>query len=105
VFIATQHDSHAPLAEAALRAGKAVWLEKPAALDEASLESLAQAVRETGRFLSLGYNRRFSPHARAIRDAFAARGGPMAIQYTVAAGPTPGGTWHVDPTVGGGRIV
>jgi predicted dehydrogenase/threonine dehydrogenase-like Zn-dependent dehydrogenase len=105
VFIATQHDSHASLAEAALRAGKAVWLEKPAALDEASLESLARAARETGGFLTVGYNRRFSAHARAIRGAFASRGGPLAIQYTVAAGPTPGGTWLVDPAVGGGRIV
>jgi predicted dehydrogenase len=105
VFIATQHDSHAPLAEAALRARKAVWLEKPAALDEAQLESLARAVRETGGFLSIGYNRRFSSHARAIRAAFAARGGPMAIQYTVAAGPTPRDSWLVDPAAGGGRIV
>jgi predicted dehydrogenase/threonine dehydrogenase-like Zn-dependent dehydrogenase len=105
VFVATQHDSHAPLAEAALRARKAVWLEKPAALHEAQLDALARAVRETGGFLTVGYNRRFSSHARAIRAAFAARGGPMAIQYTVAAGPAPGGTWLVDPAVGGGRIV
>ena len=105
VFIATQHDSHAPLAEAALRAGKAVWLEKPVALDEAQLESIARAVRETSGFLSVGYNRRFSSHARAIRDAFAARGGPMSIQYTVAAGPTPRDSWLVDPAAGGGRIV
>ncbi len=105
VFIATRHDSHAPLAEAALRARKAVWLEKPAALDEMQLESLARAVRETGGFLSVGYNRRFSSHARAIREAFAARGGPMAVQYTVAAGPTPRDTWLVDPAAGGGRIV
>jgi predicted dehydrogenase/threonine dehydrogenase-like Zn-dependent dehydrogenase len=105
VFVATQHDSHAPLAEAALQAGKAVWLEKPAALHEDELESLARAVRETGGFLCVGYNRRFSSHARAIREAFAARGGPMAITYTVAAGPTPGGTWLTDPRAGGGRIV
>ena len=105
VFVATQHDSHAALAEAALRAGKAVWLEKPAALDEAQLDSLARAARETGGFLAVGYNRRFSEHARAIRDAFAARGGPMAISYTVAAGPTPRDTWLVDPAVGGGRVV
>ncbi|MHC4506251.1 MAG: Gfo/Idh/MocA family oxidoreductase, partial [Planctomycetota bacterium] len=69
VFIATRHDSHAPLAEQALRAGKAVWLEKPAALDEAQLNSLAAAVQETGGFLTVGYNRRFSPHARAVRKA------------------------------------
>jgi predicted dehydrogenase/threonine dehydrogenase-like Zn-dependent dehydrogenase len=105
VFVATQHDSHASLACEALRAGKAVWLEKPAALDEATLESLAHAVRETGGFLSLGYNRRFSSHARAVREAFAGRGGPMAIQYTVAAGPTPGNTWLTDPAVGGGRLI
>jgi predicted dehydrogenase/threonine dehydrogenase-like Zn-dependent dehydrogenase len=105
VFVATQHDSHASLAEAALRARKAVWLEKPVALDEAALESLARAVRETGGFLCVGYNRRFSGHARAIREAFAGRGGPMAIQYTVAAGATPSGTWIVDPAAGGGRIV
>jgi predicted dehydrogenase/threonine dehydrogenase-like Zn-dependent dehydrogenase len=105
VFVATQHDSHAALAEAALRAGKAVWLEKPAALDEPQLDALVRAVRETNGFLAVGYNRRFSEHARAIRAAFASRGGPMAISYTVAAGPTPRDTWLVDPAVGGGRIV
>jgi predicted dehydrogenase len=105
VFVATQHDSHAALAEAALRAGKAVWLEKPAALHEGELESLARAVRETGGFLTVGYNRRFSSHAQRIHGAFASRRGPMAIAYTVAAGPTPGGTWLTDPVAGGGRIV
>ena len=40
-----------------------------------------------------------------MRDAFAGRRGPLAIHYTVAAGPTPGGTWHTDPAVGGGRVI
>jgi len=105
VLIATRHDSHARLAEAALRAGKAVWLEKPVALDETELDALADAVRSTSGFLAVGYNRRFSSHTTAIRDAFAARHGPAAIHYVVAAGPTPGGTWLTDPVAGGGRIV
>jgi predicted dehydrogenase/threonine dehydrogenase-like Zn-dependent dehydrogenase len=105
VFVATRHDSHAELAAAALRAGKAVWLEKPAALDEAQLDLLGTALAETGGFLTLGYNRRFSAHARAVREVFAARRGPLAIHYVVSAGPTPAGTWHVDPGSGGGRIV
>jgi predicted dehydrogenase/threonine dehydrogenase-like Zn-dependent dehydrogenase len=105
VFIATRHDSHAALAAAALRAGKAVWLEKPAALDEEQLEELLAAQRETGGFLAIGYNRRFSPHAAAVQGAFARRQGPMAIQYVVAAGPTPSDTWHTDPKVGGGRVI
>ncbi|MEZ4282041.1 MAG: bi-domain-containing oxidoreductase [Myxococcota bacterium] len=105
VFIATRHDSHAALAEAALRAGKAVWLEKPVGLTMEEVDAVARATRETNGFLMVGYNRRFSSHARAIREAFAKRSGPMAIQYVVAAGPTPGGTWLTDPKIGGGRIV
>jgi predicted dehydrogenase len=105
VFITTRHDSHAALAEAALRAGKAVWLEKPVGLTLDEVDAVARAVRETNGFLMVGYNRRFSSHARAIREAFAKRSGPMAIQYVVAAGPTPSGTWLTDPKIGGGRII
>jgi polar amino acid transport system substrate-binding protein len=105
VFVATRHDSHAALAEAALRAGKAVWLEKPAALDREELAKLLAAAADTGGFLTLGYNRRFSPHARAVREAFEGRRGALAVRYAVAAGPTPAGTWHTDPATGGGRIV
>jgi predicted dehydrogenase/threonine dehydrogenase-like Zn-dependent dehydrogenase len=105
VFVATQHDSHAPLAARALRAGKAVWLEKPAALNPEQLTELEAALSETGGFLALGFNRRFSPHAKRVQETFAGRRGPLAIQYTVAAGPTPSGTWHTDPKVGGGRVI
>jgi threonine dehydrogenase-like Zn-dependent dehydrogenase len=105
VFVATQHDSHAALAARALRAGKAVWLEKPAALTREQLAELEAALAETAGFLALGFNRRFSPHARRVRETFAGRRGPLALQYTVAAGPTPGGTWHTDPAVGGGRVI
>src|SRR5262245_51767662 len=97
VFVATRHASHAPLAARALRAGKAVWLEKPAALSPEQLAELEAALADTRGFLTLGFNRRFSPHARRVREAFAGRRGPLAISYSVAAGPTPGGTWHTDP--------
>lgn len=105
VFVATRHDSHADLAEAALRAGKAVWLEKPVGLSPDEVDRVVSAARETGGFLAVGYNRRFSAHARAAREAFADRRGPLAIHYVVAAGPTPSGTWITDPRAGGGRIV
>lgn len=105
VFITTRHDSHAALAAAALRAGKAVWLEKPIGITPAEVALVERAVADTNGFLMVGYNRRFSPHALAVRQAFERRAGPMAIQYVVAAGPTPSGTWLVDPAVGGGRIV
>jgi polar amino acid transport system substrate-binding protein len=105
VFVATQHASHAALAARALRAGKAVWLEKPAAITPEQLAELEASLAETRGFLALGFNRRFSPHARRVRETFQSRRGPLAIHYSVAAGPTPGGTWHTDPAVGGGRVI
>lgn len=105
VFVATRHDSHASLAEAALRGGKGVWLEKPVGLSSQEVDRVARAAVETGGFLTVGYNRRFSSHARAVRQAFAERREAMAIQYVVSAGPTPVGTWITDPDIGGGRVI
>lgn len=105
VFVASRHDSHARLAVEALRAGKAVWLEKPVGLCLEEVEAVAAAAEETGGFLTVGYNRRFSPHARAARQALERRAGPLALHYVVAAGPPPRGTWITDPREGGGRIV
>jgi polar amino acid transport system substrate-binding protein len=105
VFVATRHDSHAAIAEAALRAGKGVWLEKPVGLDLDEVGRVVRAARATEGFLMVGYNRRFSAHVAAIRSAFEGRLAPLAIQYTVAAGPPPAGTWIADPAVGGGRVI
>ena len=105
VFVATRHDTHAQLAAAALRAGKAVWLEKPAALQLDALDDLLASAEQSGGLITLGYNRRFSPHTRAVRAAFANHQTPLSIHYVVAAGPTPTGTWITDPRSGGGRIV
>jgi polar amino acid transport system substrate-binding protein len=105
VMVATRHDSHATIAAQALRAGKALWLEKPAALGEHDLAPLAAAARESGGFLAVGYNRRFSSHARAIRDHFAGRSGPISLHYVVSAGAPPRGTWITDRAIGGGRVI
>jgi predicted dehydrogenase/NADPH:quinone reductase-like Zn-dependent oxidoreductase len=105
VFVATRHDSHADLATRALRAGKAVWLEKPLGLAPEEVDAVVAAAREFDGFLALGYNRRFSSHARTVSEAFAARSGPLAIHYRVAPGPPPRGSWITEPLVGGGRIV
>jgi predicted dehydrogenase len=105
VFVATRHDSHADLAVRALRAGKAVWLEKPVGLDLGQVERVADAVVQTGGFLTVGYNRRFSCHARALRALFERRLGPMSIRYAVAAGMPPRGSWLSDPAESGGRVI
>ena len=105
VFVTTRHDSHAEYAVQALEAGKGVWLEKPAALNIEELETLLAKVRETGGFLSIGYNRRFSPHAVFAAERFASRLTPLRVYYRICPGPMPVGTWLTDPREGGGRII
>jgi predicted dehydrogenase len=104
VVIATRHASHARFAAEALRAGKAVFVEKPLALDEAGLEEVLAAQAESGGLLSVGFNRRFSPLARALRESFPP-GLPLALAYRVNAGPIPRESWIHDPDEGGGRII
>jgi predicted dehydrogenase len=104
VVIATRHGSHARLAADALRAGKAVFVEKPLALDEEGLQSVLVAQAESGGVLSVGFNRRFSPLAAELKAAMLV-GGPLAMTYRINAGPVPRESWIHDPEDGGGRII
>jgi len=106
VLIATRHDQHAPLALAALRAGKAVFVEKPLALDPDSLEVLRAFAREAGPpRLMVGFNRRFSPLAVACRRFFEGSREPLSVFYRVNAGQLPADSWVFDSVQGGGRII
>lgn len=104
VVVATRHGSHARLAADALRAGKAVFVEKPLAIDRAGLDDVLAAQAETGGVLTVGFNRRFSPLAAEVKGAFAP-GLPVAISYRINAGHIPREHWTQDPEDGGGRIV
>ncbi|MDQ1559800.1 MAG: hypothetical protein QOD32_2860 [Pyrinomonadaceae bacterium] len=105
VVIATRHDSHASLARRALEAGRHAFVEKPLALSDEELDGVLEAARVAGGRLMVGYNRRFSPHARACAEAFAARREPLSILYRVNAGRIPRTHWIQDAREGGGRIV
>ena len=104
VVIATRHDSHAELAAAALRAGKAVFCEKPLASSWPDLEEVAAAYRDRPAPLFVGFNRRFSPLVQQLRDALP-QAVPRAITCRINAGPITPGHWLNDPIAGGGRIV
>jgi predicted dehydrogenase/threonine dehydrogenase-like Zn-dependent dehydrogenase len=104
VCIATRHDAHADLVVRALRAGKHVFVEKPLALDEAQLAAIEEAAASSSRILLVGFNRRFSPMAVAVRDALRDRG-PALFTYRVNAGALAAGHWLNDRRVGGGRLI
>ncbi len=68
VLIATPTDLHADLIERAAAAGKAIFCEKPIDLDMArAQESVAAATRHEVP-LMIGFNRRFDPSFRRLRD-------------------------------------
>jgi predicted dehydrogenase/threonine dehydrogenase-like Zn-dependent dehydrogenase len=105
VFIATRHDSHARLTAEALARGKAVFVEKPLATSYEGLREVVRAARESNGLLMVGYNRRFSPHARALKRELSNRKGPVTIVYRVNAGGLPADHWALDQTEGGGRVI
>jgi predicted dehydrogenase/threonine dehydrogenase-like Zn-dependent dehydrogenase len=104
VVIATRHDTHADYVNRALVAGKHVFVEKPLALDEASLREVEEATTASGSVLMVGFNRRYAPLAVELRDALGGHG-PLMITYRVSAGRLAQSHWTHDPRVGGGRIV
>jgi polar amino acid transport system substrate-binding protein len=104
VVIATRPGSHADLARQALEQGKYVFVEKPLALTEDELERLEQTAGAHGK-LAVGFNRRFSPLARAAQEFFRDRQTPLSINYRVNAGRIPRNHWVHDPQEGGGRII
>ena len=66
VSVTTPTGLHAPMAIAALEAGKHVWCEKPMAPALADAERMAAAARASGRVAILGYNYIQSPAIRYI---------------------------------------
>ena len=105
VFVATRHDSHASVAAEFLKRGKSVFVEKPLALTEDGLRSVAEAARASGALLFVGYNRRFSPLAREVKSLLGGRRGALSIMYRINAGQMPRDHWTLDPGEGGGRVI
>jgi len=101
VVIATPHDVHAELASRALSAGRDVWCEKPLALTCDGLDEVEKAWRESGRQLTLGFNRRWAPAVRAAQRALAEEPAPKLVVYRIAAGQVPEGHWYRDRRQGG----
>ncbi len=67
VVICTPTDTHADLIEQFVKAGKAVFCEKPIDLSLARVKACLEVVRAHKGTLMVGFNRRFDPHFRAVR--------------------------------------
>jgi len=90
VVIASSTDTHAELVEAAARAGKAVFCEKPLDLDRRRAEACIAVVAECGVPLMVGFNRRFDPHfARLERQLRDGRIGRPELLSITSRDPSP----------------
>jgi hypothetical protein len=68
VVVTSPDFTHAAVIETCLRAGADVVVEKPLTIDVAGCVSIAAAVRETGRRVTVTFNYRYSPRNSALKQ-------------------------------------
>lgn len=68
VIIASPTDTHADLMKRAAKAGKAIFCEKPIALDLAEAKDCVSVLQETGALCAMGFNRRYDPQFAKLKS-------------------------------------
>jgi len=104
VLITTRHNAHASMVLDALEADKHVFVEKPLALSRGDLERIEQKAKASNKTLTVGFNRRFSPHVLKMQQLVPASA-PKNITMVMNAGHIPAESWVQDMEIGGGRII
>ncbi len=90
VLICTPTDTHADLIERAVRAGKAVFCEKPVSLDAARIEACLRVVSGAKGKLMIGFNRRFDPSFADVKRRIAAgEAGSVELVTILSRDPAP----------------
>jgi predicted dehydrogenase len=101
VVIVSRNPQHAAQSLAALRAGKHVFVEKPMALTEEECRDIYRAVQDTGKQISVGFNRRYAPSYAAMKKQLAKRTGPAVLSCRINSPGISGSYWMADPENGG----
>ncbi|WP_353481217.1 Gfo/Idh/MocA family oxidoreductase [Haliscomenobacter sp.] len=111
IYIATPPDVHADYAIRAMRAGKAVYVEKPMALNAAECATMNQVSAETGMPLFVAYYRRALPNFVKIKALIDEKviGDIRLVQVRIhnppqaeEVGENPQPRWRVMPEISGG---
>jgi len=105
VVITTRHDSHAKYVLKAIKNDKHIFIEKPLCLNLSELQKIHDAQLNAKRILMVGFNRRFAPQIKKIKELLSVLTNPFSMVMTVNAGAIPLDHWTLDPNIGGGRIV
>lgn len=90
VIVATPTDSHVPYIEAAARAGKAVFCEKPVGIEPVEVRRALDTVAAAGVSLQIGFHRRFDPSFLEVKAAIdAGRLGDVLQVIVTSRDPEP----------------
>jgi predicted dehydrogenase/threonine dehydrogenase-like Zn-dependent dehydrogenase len=101
--IATPHALHARQTIDFLKAGKAVFSEKPAVCTWSELDELKSLFKHDNNFLyAVDFNRSFAPFVTAIKDVVTKRSNPLIVTYRMNAGFIPQDHWIQEQ---GGRVI
>ena len=97
---------HAPAAVAAFEAGLHVYVEKPLALALEDAERVEAAWLASGRCGAVGFNFRFNPNFRALRERLAAGelGRAVALTGAFASPRRAPADWKASVATGGGAL-
>jgi predicted dehydrogenase len=68
VILATPHSKHRAQVEAAAKAGKQIYCEKPFALSKADAQAMLDAVKRAGVLIAVGHHFRLMPSMRALAE-------------------------------------
>jgi predicted dehydrogenase/threonine dehydrogenase-like Zn-dependent dehydrogenase len=101
VVIVSRNPQHASQAIAALQAGKHVFVEKPMALTEEECRLIYCAVRESGKQITVGFNRRYAPTYVELKNLLRRRTGPAVVNCRINSPGISGSYWMADPAIGG----
>ncbi|WP_309667676.1 inositol 2-dehydrogenase [Tabrizicola sp.] len=101
VVICTPTDTHADLIERFVKAGKAVFCEKPVDLSLARVAACLKVVKAEKGTLMVGFNRRFDPDFMAVKAAIDA-GQIGAVEMVTITSRDPGAPPHDYITRSGG---
>jgi myo-inositol 2-dehydrogenase/D-chiro-inositol 1-dehydrogenase len=104
VFVTLPNAHHAAVALEALERGLHVFSEKPMATSLADARRIADQVRATGRVYQMGFNRRFAPAYRRLKQEILAGFTPYSANAKITDGDmlTPG--WYTNVSLTGGVL-
>lgn len=111
IVISTRHETHSDFILKSINANKHIFVEKPLCLNLDELKNIYTAYSNSvihntrPNILMVGYNRRFAPHIKKIKELLKNENNPKSFTLIVNSGFIPSDHWTQKINIGGGRII